>query len=73
MRMDDKLLFRVDEAAELLSVSKRFLCYEIVRGRIRPVRLGTAVRIPRVELDRYVERLIAEAATQEPSAIVQDA
>ena len=53
----DRLLYRVPEAAELLGVSRAFLYREIAAGRLKPVKLGAATRIPAEELRRYVERL----------------
>jgi excisionase family DNA binding protein len=45
-------LLRVDEAAELLTISGRHLRGLIARGEVNVVRLGRCVRIPRAEVDR---------------------
>jgi len=59
--MQEKLLYRVTEAAELLSISRAYLYEQIADGRIHVVRIGAAVRIPASELERYVRELQATA------------
>ncbi len=59
--VEGKLLLRIQEAAERLSISRAFLYQQIAAGRLRTVRIGGAVRIPTVELERYVRAL--QAAT----------
>lgn len=52
--MEEKLLLRVDEAAKLLSISRSLLYELLAAGNIKVVRIGRAVRIPRAELDRWL-------------------
>jgi excisionase family DNA binding protein len=60
--MNDKLLYRVPEAAEHLSLS-RAKVYELIRaGRIASVRVDGCRRIRGEDLRRYVASL-AEALT----------
>jgi len=47
-----RLLLRVAEAAELLSISRSSLYQLMASGEVRTVRLGRTVRIPRGELER---------------------
>lgn len=59
----EKLLLKVSEAAALLGVS-RSKCYELIqRGELRVVRIDSAPRIPRTEIEAFVERLQQAAAT----------
>jgi excisionase family DNA binding protein len=51
----ERWLLRVSEAAELLSIS-RSQCYELVATKVLPsVRLGSAIRIPRRDLEAWIE------------------
>lgn len=58
-----RLLHRVPEAAERLGVSRSTLYELIGAGEIQAIRIGAAVRIPSIELERFVERLLAECAS----------
>lgn len=52
----DKLLLRVEEAAERLSIG-RSKCYELLAsGELRPIKIGRAVRISARELEAWVQR-----------------
>lgn len=51
------LLLTVDTAARMLDKSPMAVRKMIQRGQLRKVREGRRVRIPRVEIDRYLERL----------------
>jgi len=53
----ERRLLRVSEAAESLGVSRAKLYQEVNRGAIKVVHIGTAMRIPTNELERYVESL----------------
>ena len=56
--MGPRVLYRIDEAAELLSISKSRV-YELVRsGQIRTVKVGKSHRVPARSLDEYVARLL---------------
>lgn len=57
-----RLLYRVEEAAELLSVS-RSRVYELIRsGQLRTVQVGKSRRVARRSLDEYVARLLRGSA-----------
>jgi excisionase family DNA binding protein len=53
VRSDEKLLVSREEAAELLSISKRALDYVIANGGITVRRIGSRVLIPAQELERF--------------------
>ena len=62
MRVDDRerLLLRIPEAAERLSVG-RSTVYELVqRGELPTIHIGRSVRIPAEALRTWVERRAAE-------------
>jgi len=46
------LLLRATEAAELLGISRSSLYQLLASGRLKAVRLGQSVRIPRREVER---------------------
>ncbi|GAA6525038.1 hypothetical protein IDVR_08330 [Intrasporangium sp. DVR] len=55
--MEEKLLLRVEEAADLLNIG-RSAVYDLVRLRALPsVKIGRCRRIPLAALRDYVERL----------------
>lgn len=53
-RTQNKLLFRPAELAPMMGVSRAFIYQLIEQGRIRVVRLNTAVRVPLDEVERIV-------------------
>lgn len=62
--MESPLFLRVREAAPLLSLS-RSKTYELVmRGRIGSVLIDGCRRIPREEIERFAERVKADAGLQ---------
>ena len=54
-------LVSVEEAAGLLGIGRTTLYELIRRGDVRPIRIGRCVRIPRRELEEFVERLVGES------------
>ena len=48
-------LLTFERAADACSVCSRTLRREVERGNLKVVRIGRSVRIPRVELMRFVE------------------
>ena len=56
------LLVSVEQAAGLLGIGRTTLYELIRRGDVRPIRIGRCVRIPRRELEAFVDRLIADTA-----------
>jgi excisionase family DNA binding protein len=59
--MQDKLLYRANEAAEVLGISRAKLYQLIARGALRVVHIDSAARIPASEIERYVRELQAAA------------
>lgn len=59
--MEERLLFRIADAAERLSISRAYLYEQIAAGRINVVRIGGAVRVPAAELERFVRELQSAA------------
>jgi excisionase family DNA binding protein len=57
----NKLLYRVEEAASILSLGRSKTYELIARGAIRAVKIDGATRIPSDELRAYVDRARAEA------------
>ena len=58
--MTDKILLRVDEAADRISVGRSYLYAAIQRGELETVKLGRARRVPVAALNEFIERLKAE-------------
>lgn len=53
-----RVMYRVEEAAELLSLS-RDRVYQLIRSnQLRSVRIGRARRVPARAIDEYVARLM---------------
>lgn len=58
----EKELLKVEEAADVLSISVRRM-YELIAAReIRSVKLGRVRRVPVAAVNEFVERLNAESA-----------
>ena len=60
--MDTKKLYRVEEAAALLSLGRSKTWEMCSAGDLKVVRIGRAVRVPAEELDRFVAARIADTA-----------
>jgi excisionase family DNA binding protein len=59
----EKELLKVEEAAEVLSISVRRM-YELIAAReIRSVKLGRVRRVPVAAVNEFVERLNAESGS----------
>lgn len=54
-------LYRIDEAAELLSLSRSVVYEQIRAGRLRSVKQGRARRIPAAAIRDYIALLEQEA------------
>jgi excisionase family DNA binding protein len=52
-----RLLYRINEAAEALAISRAQLYRLIAAGMLRVVHVGRAVRVPADELQRFVDEL----------------
>jgi excisionase family DNA binding protein len=60
--MEDRLTLTVDEAAQVLGIS-RALAYELVaRGELPSLRLGRRIVVPRRALDLLLSQKTAETA-----------
>ena len=58
----DKLVYSVNEAAELLSIGRTML-YDLMReGRLPSLKVGHRRLIARADLERFVEQAQGEAA-----------
>lgn len=57
--MPEKLLYRINDAASALGISRAKLYQLIADGHVKPVHIGRAVLIPAAELERYVRELQA--------------
>lgn len=55
--MSDKLLYRVEEAAEMLGIGRTAVFRLIAQGSLSSVLIGSSRRIPARALTEYVERL----------------
>lgn len=49
------MLYTVKQAAEILTLAEVTIRLWITQGKIKPVRLGRAIRIPRSEIDRLMK------------------
>lgn len=54
-----RLLVRIPEACDRLSLGRSTIYALIAKGEIKAVKVGAAVRIPASELERWVEEQIA--------------
>jgi excisionase family DNA binding protein len=54
-----KLLLRVSEAAELLSVARSRAYAMVQSGELPSVKLGKSIRVPTSALMEFVERIVA--------------
>ena len=55
--IDDRIprvVYTIEEAAQVLTVSPRTIRRVIGRGELRPLYIGRAVRIPVIVLEEYV-------------------
>ena len=57
-----RLLYSVEEAAELLGIGRTFMFELVATGQVASLKLGKRRKIPRSALDEYVTRLAAEQA-----------
>ena len=59
--MTDRVLLRVDEAAQMLSLGRSTLYAMAAAGTIPTVRVGRSLRIPREELNRWIDQRTEQA------------
>jgi len=60
----EKLLLRVEEAADQLGVGRTLLYAKVLSGEIESVKVNRARRIPVSSLAAYVEKLREEAPSE---------
>jgi excisionase family DNA binding protein len=58
---EDKLVLTVEEAAQLLRVSRAFTYELLNRGELPCIRLGRRLLVPRRALERFIEERPAAA------------
>lgn len=57
-----RLLYSVEEAADLLGIGRTFMFHLLATGEIDSFKIGKRRKVPRDALDGYIERLRAEQA-----------
>jgi excisionase family DNA binding protein len=57
-----RLLYSVEEAADLLGIGRTFMFHLVATGEINSFKIGKRRKIPRDALDGYIERLRSEQA-----------
>jgi excisionase family DNA binding protein len=62
-----KLLYRAEEAADLLSISRTAVFGLISSGDLPAIKIGGRRRIPRTSIEDYIARQLA-AVTEAPEA-----
>lgn len=67
--MTAPLLLTIDEAARLLSVSKRTAETLIARGNLASVRVGRCRRVARVAVESFVAELVEDQAIGEVETV----
>jgi excisionase family DNA binding protein len=55
-----RLLYSVEEAADLLGIGRTFMFHLVATGEIDSLKIGKRRKIPRDGLDSYIERLRSE-------------
>jgi excisionase family DNA binding protein len=55
--MDQKILYRPEEGADALAVSRARMYELIASGEVESIKIGRSRRISRTALEQYVERL----------------
>ncbi|CCH88565.1 DNA binding excisionase [Modestobacter italicus] len=61
---DDALLVTPEEAAALLRVGRTTVYALMKAGDLRPVHIGRSCRLPRSELNRYIDSLTSSRSEQ---------
>ena len=57
-----RLLYSVEEAADLLGIGRTFMFHLLATGEIDSFKIGKRRKVPRDALDGYIERLRSEQA-----------
>ncbi len=53
--VEDRLVFTVEEAAQLLGISRSFAYEAVQRGDIPSMRIGRRILVPKAALERFLE------------------
>lgn len=61
---DSPRLLTVEQFAERVNMGRTTAYAKVAAGEVESVKIGKLRRIPAEEVDRYVDRLIAEQARQ---------
>ena len=59
--VEDRLVFTVEEAAQLLGISRSFAYEAVQRGEIPSKRIGRRILVPKAALERFLSELGSEA------------
>jgi excisionase family DNA binding protein len=65
----DAMLVTPEEAARLLRVGRTTVYALIKHGHLRPIHIGRSCRLPRAELERYIDGLAASASSVADEAL----
>ena len=65
----DAMLVTPEEAARLLRVGRTTVYALMKHGHLRPVHIGRSCRLPRAELERYVDGLTTSASSDPKEAL----
>ena len=63
--MDQPLLFRPEEAAKALGLGRTKTYQLLAAGELPKVVIGRAVRVPRVALEAWIARQVAERGSDD--------
>jgi excisionase family DNA binding protein len=54
--VEDRLVFTVEEAAQLLGISRSFAYEAVERGEIPSMRIGRRILVPKIALERFLSQ-----------------
>jgi excisionase family DNA binding protein len=63
--LPERLVYSVDEAADLLGIGRTYMFRLVTTGEIDSFKIGSRRKIPRDALDGYIARLRAKQSTNE--------
>jgi excisionase family DNA binding protein len=63
---EERLLYRPEEAAQVLGLSRARLYELMARGEVRSVKIGASRRVPLADLEAFVQRLRAQYGGNAP-------
>lgn len=62
--VEGKQLFKVEEAARRLSLSRAFVYELVLKGHIVSIKIGRARRIPATALDEFIARQLEQQTAE---------